>query len=82
MLIKPKHGFGGLGGHYILPTALANVNAFYRRCPDKYIFGCGGVYSGQDAFLHILAGASMVQVGTALYEQGVEIFDKLIDELQ
>ncbi|PWV02835.1 putative dihydroorotate dehydrogenase [Trypanosoma cruzi] len=35
VVIKPKQGFGGLGGKYILPTALANVNAFYRRCPDK-----------------------------------------------
>lgn len=81
VLIKPKQGFGGVGGHYILPTALANVNAFYRRCPDKYVFGCGGVYTGEDAFLHILAGASMVQVGTALYESGPDLFAKLSAEL-
>ena len=29
--IKPKNGFGGLGGEYIKPTALANVHAFYQR---------------------------------------------------
>ncbi|KAF5226135.1 hypothetical protein ECC02_000696 [Trypanosoma cruzi] len=81
VVIKPKQGFGGLGGKYILPTALANVNAFYRRCPDKLVFGCGGVYSGEDAFLHILAGASMVQVGTALQEEGPGIFTRLEDEL-
>ncbi|GET87405.1 dihydroorotate dehydrogenase, putative [Leishmania tarentolae] len=81
VMIKPKQGFGGLGGRYILPTALANVNAFYRRCPDKLIFGCGGVYTGEDAFLHVLAGASMVQVGTALYEEGSSIFERLTKEL-
>lgn len=81
VLIKPKQGFGGIGGKYILPTALANVNAFYRRCPDKLIFGCGGVYSGEDAFMHILAGATMVQVGTALHEEGPAIFTRLQSEL-
>lgn len=81
VVIKPKQGFGGVGGKYILPTALANVNAFYRRCPDKLVFGCGGVYSGEDAFLHILAGAAMVQVGTALHEEGPAIFDRLAAEL-
>ncbi|KEG11101.1 dihydroorotate dehydrogenase [Trypanosoma grayi] len=82
VVIKPKQGFGGIGGKYILPTALANVNAFYRRCPDKLVFGCGGVYSGEDAFLHVLAGASMVQVGTALHEEGPGIFARLCTELQ
>lgn len=96
--IKPKDGFGGLGGRYILPTALANVNAFYRRCGAgrpahegrpaeegeafKMVFGCGGVYSGEDAFMHILAGAHMVQVGTALHEEGTGIFDRLAAELK
>ncbi|AIN96927.1 dihydroorotate dehydrogenase, putative [Leishmania panamensis] len=81
VVIKPKQGFGGLGGRYVLPTALANVNAFYRRCPGKLIFGCGGVYTGEDAFLHVLAGASMVQVGTALHEEGAAIFERLTAEL-
>eukprot|EP00796_Vickermania_ingenoplastis_P007021 gene7021-4979_t len=82
VLIKPKNGFGGLGGQYVLPTALANVNAFYRRCPNKMVFGCGGVSSGKEAFLHILAGAHMVQVGTALHEEGPAIFDRLQAELR
>ncbi|KAG5481976.1 hypothetical protein LSCM1_05688 [Leishmania martiniquensis] len=81
VVIKPKQGFGGLGGRYILPTALANINAFYRRCPQKVIVGCGGVYTGADAFLHVLAGASMVQVGTALHEEGAAIFERLTAEL-
>lgn len=82
VVIKPKKGFGGLGGKYILPTALANVRAFYERCPDKHILGCGGVYTGEDAFLHILSGASMVQVGSALHEEGTAIFARLIQELK
>lgn len=82
VLIKPKNGFGGLGGQYVLPTALANVNAFYTRCPSKKVIGCGGVSSGSEAFMHILAGASLVQIGTQLQEEGVGVFDRVADELQ
>ena len=31
VVIKPKGGFGGLGGEYVKPTALANVRAFAQR---------------------------------------------------
>ncbi|EPY36073.1 dihydroorotate dehydrogenase (fumarate) [Angomonas deanei] len=82
VVIKPKEWFGGLGGEYVLPTALANVNAFFTRCPSKLVFGCGGVSKGEDAFAHILAGASMVQVGTALHSEGEGIFARLIGELK
>lgn len=81
VVIKPKDGFGGIGGDYVLPTALANVNAFYRRCPEKLVIGCGGVKTGEQVFQHLLAGASLVQVGTALQEEGPGIFARLNTEL-
>lgn len=81
VVIKPKDGFGGIGGDYVLPTALANVNAFYRRCPNKCVIGCGGVNKGEHVFMHLLAGASLVQVGTALQEEGPGIFARLNTEL-
>lgn len=80
-VIRPKGGFGGIGGDYVLPTALANVRAFYERCPDKLIIGCGGVGTGEDAFAHLLAGASLVQVGTALHEEGPTLFARVGAEL-
>ena len=58
------------------------MNAFYRRCPDKKVIGCGGVKSGAEVFMHLLAGASLVQVGTALHEEGPEIFSRLLGELK
>lgn len=83
VVIKPKNGFGGIGGDYIKPTALANVHAFYQRLkPEIQIIGTGGVKSGRDAFEHILCGASMVQVGTALQKEGVTIFDRITKELK
>lgn len=83
VVIKPKGGFGGLGGDYIKPTALANVRAFHQRLnPSIKIIGTGGVRTGQDVFEHILCGASLVQVGTALHQEGVGIFERLVAELE
>ncbi|MCK4028322.1 dihydroorotate oxidase [Streptococcus suis] len=83
VVIKPKGGFGGLGGEYIKPTALANVHAFYQRLkPEIQIVGTGGVLTGRDAFEHILCGASMVQIGTALQKEGPAIFERITAELQ
>lgn len=83
VVIKPKNGFGGIGGQYIKPTALANVHAFYQRLnPSIQIVGTGGVLTGRDAFEHILCGASMVQLGTILQKEGLYAFERITQELQ
>ncbi|QLQ82261.1 hypothetical protein HG537_0H00230 [Torulaspora globosa] len=83
VVIKPKNGFGGLGGEYVKPTALANVRAFYTRLnPSIKVIGTGGIKTGKDAFEHLLCGATMLQVGTQLQEEGVSIFERLTKELQ
>ncbi len=82
VVIKPKGGFGGLGGTLIKPVALANVRAFWRllggSCP---IIGTGGVAGGMDAFEHFLCGASAVQIGTQLVEEGASVFERVEREL-
>ncbi|MGX4764114.1 dihydroorotate oxidase [Holzapfeliella sp. JNUCC 72] len=81
-VIKPKKGFGGLGGAMILPTALANVRAFRERLNDDIkIIGTGGVTRGEDVFAHILCGADLVSIGTELQRQGIGLFKKLNQEL-
>jgi dihydroorotate dehydrogenase (fumarate) len=83
VVIKPKGGFGGLGGSVIKAVALANVRAFWKAFDGRIpIIGVGGVTSGTDVFEHLLAGASAVQVGTALVEEGTGIFDRLAAELR
>ncbi len=83
VVIKPKEGFGGIGGAYVKPTALANVRQLYMRLrKDIAVMGCGGVENGEDVFQHILCGASMVQVGTQLMREGTPVFDRLQTELQ
>jgi dihydroorotate dehydrogenase (fumarate) len=81
-VIKPKGGFGGLGGPLIKPIALANVRAFWKRFEGRVpIIGVGGVINGTDAFEHLLCGASAVQVGTVLVEEGLDVFERLETEL-
>ncbi|HMU53487.1 MAG TPA: dihydroorotate oxidase [Nitrospira sp.] len=82
VVIKPKGGFGGLGGTIIKPVALANVRAFWKHFNGRMpIIGTGGVMNGLDAFEHLLCGASAVQVGTLLVEEGVGVFTRLEEEL-
>ncbi|WP_226664591.1 dihydroorotate oxidase [Microbulbifer aggregans] len=82
VVIKPKSGFGGIGGDFIKPTALANVRKFYTLLrEDIAIIGCGGVKTGTDAFEHILCGASAVQIGTQLMREGVGCFARIGREL-
>ncbi|MGB0910538.1 MAG: dihydroorotate oxidase [Nitrospirales bacterium] len=82
VVIKPKGGFGGIGGRMIKPVALANVRAFWKLLGDTVqIIGTGGVESGQDVFEHLLCGASAVQIGTVLVDEQVQVFGRLEQEL-
>ena len=60
---------GGLSGPAIKPVALLKVHQVYQvtRKHDIPIIGQGGVTSAEDAIEFILAGASAVGVGTALF---------------
>ena len=79
-VIIPNDGFGGFGGSSILPTALANVNKFSKLLKNKQVIGCGGIKSGDDIYRHFLCGASAVQIGTTLYNNGVSDFERLTQE--
>ncbi len=82
VVIKPKGGFGGLGGPLIKPVALANVRAFWKLFGGRLpIIGTGGVVTGTDIFEHVLCGASAVQIGTVLMEEGLGVFERLEQEL-
>jgi dihydroorotate dehydrogenase (fumarate) len=82
-VIKPNNGCGGVGGLPCLPIGLSNVHNFNQRLGDKIdIVGCGGVSTGAEVFKYLLAGATAVQVGTALCVEGISIFDRLSSELK
>ncbi len=69
------HGSGGLSGKAIHPIAVKKVYDLYKILKIP-IIGCGGIFEWNDAIEFILAGASAVQVGTALY-QGPEIISEI-----
>ncbi|MEW8664148.1 MAG: dihydroorotate dehydrogenase [Candidatus Thiodiazotropha sp.] len=60
---------GGLSGPAIKPVALLKVHQVYQVCRDHNIpiIGQGGIASAEDALEFIIAGASAVGVGTALF---------------
>ncbi len=68
--------FGGLSGPAIKPIAVRAVYDVYRAV-DVPVIGCGGIASWQDAVEFILAGASAVQIGTAIAYKGLEVFSSV-----
>lgn len=59
-------GSGGVSGPAILPMGVHAVAAARRRVAVPLI-GVGGIRTGDDALQYLLAGASLVQVGTASF---------------
>jgi dihydroorotate dehydrogenase (NAD+) catalytic subunit len=60
---------GGLSGPAIKPIALLKVHQVYQVCRDHGvpIIGQGGIVSAEDALEFLIAGASAVGIGTALF---------------
>ncbi len=58
---------GGLSGPALHPLAVRCVWDVHEALPEVPVIGVGGVRTGYDALELILAGASAVQVGTAVF---------------
>jgi dihydroorotate dehydrogenase (NAD+) catalytic subunit len=71
---------GGLSGPAIRPLAVRCVYEIYRAV-DIPIVGTGGVSSGRDAVEMILAGATAVGTGSAVYGEGPDAFGSIRDEM-
>ena len=67
---------GGLSGPAIKPIALRCVYDIYEQVKTP-IIGCGGITKWQDAVEFLLAGASAVQIGTAIAQQNPEVFQNI-----
>jgi dihydroorotate dehydrogenase (NAD+) catalytic subunit len=66
---------GGLSGAAIKPVALRCVYDIAEQF-EVPIIGCGGITDGYDAIEFFLAGASAVQIGTAVADD-IEVFDAI-----
>jgi len=69
---------GGLSGPAIKPIAIRCVYEVYRKVKIPVI-GCGGVTTWQDAVEFMLAGASAVQIGTAIGFEGLGVFKSVAE---
>ena len=79
--LKPRLStiFGGLSGPAIKPVAIANVHKIYQSVSIPVI-GIGGISSYEDVIEFILAGASLVEIGTLNYTNpniGIDIIGKI-----
>lgn len=74
---------GGMSGPAIKPIAVKCIADIYAategKCP---IIGTGGVVTGEDALELMLAGASLIGIGSAVSRRGPEVFSKVCEEMQ
>ncbi len=91
MIIDPNTGksllgglTGGLSGKALFPVALRMVYEAYKYT-NLPIIGAGGLYSGEEAISFIIAGASALQIGSAIFSNPnifSEVHDYLIEFLK
>lgn len=72
--------FGGISGSALKPIALRCV-AEIARAVQVPIIGTGGVITGRDAAEMIMAGATVVGIGSAAWYRGPEVFTDIVNEL-
>ncbi|XP_047531250.1 dihydroorotate dehydrogenase (quinone), mitochondrial [Vanessa atalanta] len=73
---------GGLSGKPLTNKSTDIIRTMYKLTKGSIpIIGVGGVFTGQDAYEKILAGASVVQIYTALIYHGPPVVTKIKSEL-
>jgi dihydroorotate dehydrogenase (NAD+) catalytic subunit len=73
--------FGGLSGPAIKPIALRCVYDVYEAV-DVPLIGVGGIKDYSDLVEFLFAGASCVQIGTAIYYDGLKVFRDICTGLE
>ncbi len=71
-----SHKIGGLSGPPIKPVAVRCVYEISSKF-DIPIIGCGGISTWEDAVEFLLAGASAVQIGSAIGEKWTGVFAEI-----
>jgi Na+-translocating ferredoxin:NAD+ oxidoreductase RNF subunit RnfB len=71
----------GYGGHWMLPIALGYVAKVSREVPIT-ICGSGGVSKWGDVLQMMMAGATTVQMTTALMLRGTNIIPEMLENIK
>jgi dihydroorotate dehydrogenase (NAD+) catalytic subunit len=72
---------GGLSGPAIKPISVRCIFDIYKAVKIP-IIGMGGVTNGRDAIEMVMAGATVVGIGSAIYYRGISVFTKILNEMQ
>lgn len=72
---------GGVSGPAILPIAIRCVYEIYEAVKIP-IIGMGGVTTVENVVEMMMAGATLIGVGTATYMKGMKVYDELKQGLQ
>ncbi|MFA5076146.1 MAG: dihydroorotate dehydrogenase [Patescibacteria group bacterium] len=67
---------GGLSGPAIRPVAVRCVYDIYPNVKIP-IIGCGGITTWRDGIEMLMAGASALNIGSAVYYEGIDVFKKI-----
>ncbi|CAI5952567.1 unnamed protein product [Closterium sp. NIES-64] len=73
---------GGLSGRPLFDPSTNTLREMYRLTKGRItLIGCGGIFSGADAYTKIRAGASLVQIYTAMVYEGAGVLPRIKREL-
>jgi len=72
---------GGLSGPAIKPIAVRCVYEIYDAVKIP-IIGCGGIATWQDAVEFMQAGASAIQIGTAIATKRLDVFKQVTNGVE
>lgn len=72
---------GGYSGKAIKPIGVRCVYDIAQNV-DIPVIGVGGIITGEDAIEYFMAGASAVQIGSAVYYRGPDVFKCICAEIE
>lgn len=77
-----KSEMGGLSGDPLKPLSLKLLREMYKATRGKIpLIGVGGIRNAQDAYDRIVAGASLIQLYSAMVYEGPFLAKNIADEL-
>ena len=74
-------GTGGVSGPAIRPLMVKKIYDIYEAV-DVPVVAIGGITTGRDAIEAIMAGASIVEIGSGTIYRGMDVFAKVAKEME
>ncbi|XP_030378168.1 dihydropyrimidine dehydrogenase [NADP(+)]-like [Scaptodrosophila lebanonensis] len=74
--------YGGMSGSAVRPMALRAISAIAKKLPNITVVGTGGVESGETALQYIHAGASILEISSAVQNQNYAVISDYCSSLR